>query len=126
GEGGAGGAARGAGSLAAGASDGGTARRFRPLARAWRRSAGAALGEDQLGVEPADLGLVEALTGRCEQRLALVEPLACLGEAAGASHGRGEVGEMGRLPEAPPDGRRPGAPSQAGAAPLELAVLHAP
>ena len=73
-----------AGSLTAGALDGGMEQRFGSFARVGRRSVGAAgLGEHQLGVEPVDLGLVVALTGGRDQRLATLEQLARLAEATG-------------------------------------------
>jgi hypothetical protein len=59
---------------------------------------------------------------RTQERLALVEPLACLGEAAGASQGRSEIGEMRSLPEAPADDRRPEALYQVGDASLVQAL----
>jgi AAA ATPase domain len=99
--------------------------RFRSFACIGRHSASAAgLGEDQLGVEPVDLGFLVTLTGRRDQRLALVEQLACLGEAAGPRPGGGEVGEMGTSPEARAGGvQRPEALLQVGHASLELASL---
>ena len=90
-----------AGSLAAGAVDGGMEQRFRSFARVGRRSVGAAgLGEDQLGVDAVDLGLVVALTGCRDQRFAPLDQLARLGEATDPRLGRREVGVIGGPSEA--------------------------